>query len=57
MAHVRADIAGAGEADLRVHVGAIHVHLAAIGVDDGCDVFDTLLVHAVRAGVGHHQAG
>ena len=34
VAHVRADVAGAGQADLRIHVGAVHVHLAAVVVDD-----------------------
>ena len=38
VADVGADVAGAAEADLRVHVGAVHVHLAAVLVDDRADL-------------------
>jgi hypothetical protein len=31
-------LAGRGQADLRIHVGAIHVNLAAAFVDHGADV-------------------
>ena len=34
VADVGADVAGAAEADLRVHVRAVHVDLAAVLVDD-----------------------
>jgi hypothetical protein len=34
MAHVRADETGRGQTDLRVHVRAVHVNLAAVRVDD-----------------------
>ena len=34
MANIRADVAGAAEADLRIHVRAIHVNLAAVGMND-----------------------
>ena len=47
--------AGPREADLRVHVRAVHVDLAAVLVDDGADLADRLLEDAVRRGVGHHQ--
>ncbi len=30
VAHVRADVAGAADADLRVHVRAVHVDLSAV---------------------------
>ena len=40
VADVGADVAGRGQADLGVHVGAVHVHLAAVPVDDGADVLD-----------------
>jgi hypothetical protein len=56
MADVRADEAGAGEADLRVHVRAVHVNLAAVRVDDFANLADGFLEHAVRAGIGDHQA-
>ena len=53
---VGADRGRAGQAHLRVHVRAVHVHLAAVRVDDRADVLDVFLVHAVRRGVGDHQA-
>ena len=34
VADVGADVAGPAEADLGVHVGAVHVDLAAVAVDD-----------------------
>ena len=43
-------------AHLSVHVGAIHVALAAVLVDDLADLIHSLLVHAVRARVGDHQS-
>ena len=57
VADVGADVARAGEADLRVHVRAVHVDLAAVLVDDLADLADRLLEHAVRRGVGDHQRG
>ncbi len=57
VADVGADVAGAAEADLRVQVGAVHVDLAAVLVDDLGDVLDPGLEHAVRRRVGHHQRG
>jgi hypothetical protein len=45
-----------GQPDLRVHVGAVHVHLPAMLVDDGADVTDVVFEHAVRGRVGDHQA-
>ena len=57
MADIRADVAGAAEADLRVHVRAVHVNLSAVLVDDLADFLDALFEHAVRARIGDHQAG
>ena len=57
VADVGADVAGGGEADLGVHVGAVHVNLAAVGVDRGADVFDRGLEDAVGGRVGDHQRG
>ena len=57
VADVRADVAGAGQTYLRVHVRAVHINLPAVFMDDGGDVLDGFLVHAVRAGVSHHQSG
>ena len=45
---VSADIRRAAQPDLRVHVGAVHVHLAAVLVHDRADLPDRLLEHAVR---------
>ena len=56
VADVSADRRRAGEAHLRVHVRAVHVDLAAVGVDHRADVLDVLLVDTVRRGVGDHQA-
>ena len=57
MADVGADRRRTGQPDLRVHVGAVHVHLPAVLVHDPADVADLVLEHAVRRGVGDHQAG
>ena len=47
---------GPAQADLRVHVRAVHVDLAAVRVNDLADVLDAFFEHAVRGGVGDHQA-
>ena len=57
MADIGADGAGAGEADLGVHVGAVHVNLAAVAVDDLADFLHVFLEHAMRRGIGDHQRG
>ena len=49
VADVGAEVARAAQADLRVHVGAVHIDLAAVRVDDLADLADVLLEHAVRA--------
>ena len=45
---VGADRRRAREPDLRVHVRAVHVNLAAVLVDDRADLADLFLEHAVR---------
>jgi len=55
VAHVGADVAGPAQAHLRVHIGAIHVDLAAVLMDDLADPFDRRFEHAVRRRIGHHQ--
>mmetsp|Transcript_10399 Transcript_10399/g.37637 ORF Transcript_10399/g.37637 Transcript_10399/m.37637 type:complete len:238 (+) Transcript_10399:911-1624(+) len=55
VADVGADEPRRGEPDLRVHVRAVHVHLAAVLVDGVADVLDAVLVHAVRGRVRHHE--
>ena len=57
MAHIGADVAGPAKADLGVHVGAVHIDLPAVGVDDFADLLDGFLEHAVGGGVGDHQRG
>ena len=57
MADVRADVGGTAEADLRVHVRAVHVDQAAVLMHDRADVPDALLEDAVRGRVGDHEGG
>ena len=40
-----------------IEVGAVHVHLAAVLVDDIADLANTLFIHAMGRGIGDHQAG
>ena len=47
---------GPGDADERVEVGAVDVHLAAVLVHEVADVGDALLEHAVGGRVGDHRA-
>ena len=56
MADVGADRRRTGEPDLGVHVGAVHVHLAAVLVDDGADLADVVLEHTMRRRIRDHQA-
>ncbi|KGS64740.1 hypothetical protein X979_6101 [Burkholderia pseudomallei MSHR7527] len=53
--HVAAELAGRGEADHRVHVRAVDVHLAAVRVDDLADLAHVLLEHAVRRRIRDHD--
>ena len=57
MTHVRTNQARAGQSNLRIHIGAIHVNLTAMVVDDGANFPDALFKHAVRAGISHHERG
>ena len=45
---VGANRGGAREPHLRVHVRAVHVHLAAVPVNNRADILDAVLEHAVR---------
>src|SRR5690606_19246569 len=54
VAYVRAHAAGAAKSHLGVHVGAVHVNLAAVRVHDGAYFADALFEHAVGGGVGGH---
>jgi hypothetical protein len=55
VADVGADRRRTRQPDLRVHVRAVHVHLAAVVVDDGADLADALLEDPVGGRIGHHQ--
>ena len=55
VADVGTELARLGQADERVEVGAVDVHLTAGVVDDVADLADRLLEHAVRRGVRHHD--
>ena len=55
VADVGADVGGARDRHLRVEVGAVHIDLSAARVDDGADLPDAALEHAVGGGIGDHQ--
>ena len=55
MANVRANMTGRRQANLGIHVGAIHVDLPAVFVDDSADFQDALLKDAMRGGISHHH--
>ena len=47
VADVAADVAGSGQADKRVQVGAVEIDLAAMVVDQLAQVLHALLKHAM----------
>ena len=53
--HVGAELGGPADPHHSVEVGAVHVDLTAVRVDDAADVGDALLEHAVGRGIGDHQ--
>ena len=55
--HVGTDIRRTGQCHLGIQVGAVHIHLATILVNDVADLANALFIHAVGGGVGNHQAG
>ena len=57
MRDVGAELAGCGEADERVQVRAVDVHLAAVLVHDGAEAADARLEHAVRRRIRDHDRG
>ena len=57
VAHVGTDEAGAGQADLGVHVGTVHIDLSAVVVDDLHKGTDAVLVDAVGRRIGDHEGG
>ena len=57
VAHITTKLTGCGYADQGVHVGAIHIHPAAVRMHKGAKFFHLRFKHAVRAGVSDHHAG
>ena len=55
VADIGAKLAGPGQADEGIEVGAVEVHLTARVVHSGADLADRLLEHAVGRGVGDHE--
>mmetsp|Transcript_2617 Transcript_2617/g.7893 ORF Transcript_2617/g.7893 Transcript_2617/m.7893 type:complete len:987 (-) Transcript_2617:315-3275(-) len=55
VAHVSSDDARRREADLGVHIGAIHVHLTAVLVDDPADLVGAILVDTMGGRVRDHE--
>ncbi len=54
---VGAEIARTRDADQRVHVGAIHIELRALGMQDFGDARNVLFEDAQRVGICQHQRG
>src|SRR5262249_22476350 len=55
MTDIRADFAGPTNANLRIHIRAIHIDLSAVGMNDLADAPDIGLEYPVRGWVGQHQ--
>ena len=55
--HVRTDFGRLHDADLGVEVGAVHVNLSAVFVNNAADVADAFFVHAVGGRIGNHDGG
>jgi len=57
MADVGTEVAWPAKTDLRVHIRAVHVNLAAATVHDLADLANRSLENAVCAWIGDHQCG
>ncbi|OQC13295.1 MAG: hypothetical protein BWX79_01051 [Alphaproteobacteria bacterium ADurb.Bin100] len=57
VAHVAAELARRGDADQRVHVGAVHVDAPAVAVHQRAQLLHRGLEHAMGRGVGDHYGG
>ena len=55
MHHIKAHVAGAGDAEKGVHVGSIHVEQAAVVVHHFSHLLNILFKEADGIGVGQHQ--
>ena len=56
VAHISANVTRTHQPHQRIHVGAVHVDLTTVGVNDVDDLADRLLEHPVRGRIGNHQA-
>ena len=52
--NIGADVARARDANLRIHVGAVHIDEPAVGVNDVTQFANAIFKHAVRTWVRHH---
>ena len=57
MTNVRAHVARPAKPDLRIHVRAIHVNLAAVRMNNLANFADGGFENAVRGWIRHHQCG
>ena len=57
MTNVSTIIAGPAKPDLRIHIGAVHVNLAAMGVHDIANFANRRLKNSMSGGICHHQRG
>ena len=55
--HVSTNIGRTGQTHLRIQVGAIHVNLAAVLVNNLANFANTFFVHPMGRRIGDHQAG
>src|SRR5215831_10553324 len=55
MTDIRADVAGPTNPNLRIHIRAIHIDLAAVGMNDLANAPDIGLEYPVGGWVGQHQ--
>src|SRR3989338_759063 len=57
MTDIRPKIAGTAKPHLGIHVGAVHVNLPAIVMNDFADFHDPFLKNSVSGRISHHEAG
>jgi len=55
MANIGSEIAGAAEADLRIHIRTVHVNLTTSGVDEIANITDAFLENTVSRRIGDHH--
>src|SRR6185436_18504601 len=54
---VGAELARLGETDHRVEIGAVHVHLSAMAMDDLAQLANVSLEHSMRRWIRDHRRG